>query len=173
MSETVGQEFFYLFVALGSGLFIGFLFDCYRVLRRFLPLGWFLTQLADLIFWVFCAFFVFSMLFLSAGGEINLYTFFFLPLGFCLYLFKLSSTFQPFINSIFKQVSRLFSFFYLVIIHYPFLLVRRGCRFLVLLMVGFIRLFFMPFSFLWGYEVLFLKKFWRSLKQKFSFRKHG
>ena len=62
---------FGLTVALG--ILMGFLFDCYRVLVRFIrPAKW-LTQVADLLFWMVLAAVVFSILLLGNWGEVRAY----------------------------------------------------------------------------------------------------
>ena len=85
MNGTVLQEFLLLLIDLAIGAGIGFLFDCYRVLRQLLRPGWLVTQLADFFFWVCCALLTFRVFFVVTGGEINLYNFLIIPLGTVLY----------------------------------------------------------------------------------------
>jgi spore cortex biosynthesis protein YabQ len=93
MNGTVLQEFLLLSIDLAIGAGIGFLFDCYRVLRRLLRPGWLVTQLADLFFGVCCALLAFRIFFMVTGGEVNLYSFLFIPAGALLYL-RLASRFM-------------------------------------------------------------------------------
>ncbi|MDH7576666.1 MAG: spore cortex biosynthesis protein YabQ [Bacillota bacterium] len=110
MNETVTQEFLVLFLNLVVGFGIGFLFDCYRVLRSLLRPGWFFTQLTDFLFWILCAALAFGVLFLVTGGEVRFYTLLIIPAGLGIYLKFTSSRLQGPLFNLFVQLSRLFRF---------------------------------------------------------------
>ncbi len=69
------------FITVATGMFLGLVFDFYRVLRAFYRPRWLLTALADLAYWLFATGAVFLALLYGNWGELRLYAFIGLALG--------------------------------------------------------------------------------------------
>jgi spore cortex biosynthesis protein YabQ len=110
MRQTVSWQFLFLFLNLGVGAGIGLLLDCYRLFRRRMHPGWFLTQVADFLFWVVSALAAFGIFFLASGGELNLYTLLMVPVGMLTYLRYASSYLQEPLRRAGSLVRRFFCF---------------------------------------------------------------
>lgn len=61
----------FLLHSLLMGVFITFLYDVLRVLRRVVPHGSFLVSLEDFIFWVYCGAEVFLLMYHESNGTIR------------------------------------------------------------------------------------------------------
>ena len=61
----------FLLHALLMGIFITFVYDILRILRRVLPHGNFMVSLEDLIFWIYCAEKVFLMMYHESDGNLR------------------------------------------------------------------------------------------------------
>lgn len=72
------------------GLLVGLLFDGYRVLRGILNPKTLFTDVGDLIFWVVSTMVVFTALLLTNWGEVRVYVFLGLIIGFSVYVKLLS-----------------------------------------------------------------------------------
>lgn len=98
---------FGLTVALG--ILMGFLFDFYRVLLRFIrPAKW-LTQVADLLFWLVLAAVIFSLLLLGNWGEVRAYVFLGLVVGGGIHLRWFSRTTLRLLQRLFRFLSRVYN----------------------------------------------------------------
>lgn len=168
MGETVIQEFFVLFLSVGAGLGVGFFFDCYRIFRHLVRWGWLLTQVTDLLFSVFCSFFVFGLFFCSTGGEVRFYTFFFLPLGVWIYFQKVAPCFQKHLTWAFVQLGCFFKFCYLALLYYPVSFGLRGGFFCFVILAGSVRLLVLPFKILASFSILKVREAWWLISRKFS-----
>jgi spore cortex biosynthesis protein YabQ len=72
-----------------AGVITGILFDAYRLIRG-LKIPRFLIVIEDILFWVFCALFVFSFLLYTNYAFLGLYVYLFIFISLTLY-FKLVS----------------------------------------------------------------------------------
>lgn len=61
----------FLLHALLTGVFITFVYDGFIILRRVIPHKSFVESLEDLIFWIFCAIYVFSWLYRESNGTLR------------------------------------------------------------------------------------------------------
>lgn len=61
----------FLLHALLTGVFITFVYDGFIILRRVIPHKSFVESLEDLIFWIFCAIYVFSLLYRESNGTLR------------------------------------------------------------------------------------------------------
>ena len=61
----------FLLYALLMGIFITFVYDILRILRRVIPHGGFMVSLEDLGFWVYCAEKVFLMMYHESNGNLR------------------------------------------------------------------------------------------------------
>jgi spore cortex biosynthesis protein YabQ len=69
-----------------SGMLVGLLFDGYRVLRGIINPRVIITDIGDLIFWLVATLLVFGTLLFVNWGEVRLYVFVGLTIGFALYV---------------------------------------------------------------------------------------
>ncbi len=168
MGQSVIQQFFVLFLSVGAGLVVGFFFDCYRAFRYLVRWGWLLTQVTDLLFAVFCSFFVFGLFFWSTGGEVRFYTSFFIPLGLWIYFWKLSPLLQRSLVWTFGQLGCFFKFCYLVLLYYPLSLGGRGVFLFFVVLAGLLRLFLLPLKTFASFSILKVREGWWMLRKKFS-----
>lgn len=86
---TINQAYLFLIFIL-NGMFIGILFDIFRILRRSFETPNFVTSIEDAIFWIGAMASVLYTLFVFNNGEIRGYIFIGLFLGIALYMLILS-----------------------------------------------------------------------------------
>lgn len=67
----MADENVFLLYALMMGIFITFLYDILRILRRAVPHGGFLLSLEDICFWIYCAAEVFLMMYHESNGTLR------------------------------------------------------------------------------------------------------
>jgi spore cortex biosynthesis protein YabQ len=176
MNTTVLQEFSLLGIDLAIGAGIGFLFDFYRVLRRFLRPGWLATQLADFFFWVCCALLTFLVFFEVNGGAVNFYNILIIPAGMACYLKWAGPTVRRPLTSVTHWLGRLLAIIFQafcrllrllwLIAALPF----KALWWLVhtsLLVVGaLLRLLWLPVKLLWRWLWRSLREGWRRWRTK-------
>lgn len=170
MSRTVAQEFLLLFALTGTGVGIGLLFDCYRLLRRRTRPGYLLTQLTDLAFWIISACMAFYVFFILAGGLVRLFTILWIPVGMALYL-KFASTYvrEPLYRFL-LALERFFRFLLRVALCcwqallFPFRLAVWAVNFALQFVCGLLRLFFLPVRCAWRWLWRLLREWWRALR---------
>jgi spore cortex biosynthesis protein YabQ len=168
MNATVLQEFMLLLIDLAIGVAIGFLFDCYRVLRRLLRPGWLVTQLADFFFWVCCALLSFRVFFVVTGGAVNFYNILIIPIGTALYLKSLSPSVRRPLTLIFYQLGRLLALLFRAfcrIIRLLWLVTLLPFRGLWWLAHTCLRVAYVLLRLLWLPEKILLQWLWRSLRE--------
>lgn len=122
--STANQAYVFLATVYG-GLIIGLFFDIYRMIRRIFKPGKWLTGLLDLIFWIIVAFFSFLVLFYINDGQVRLYSFLGLGLGWGLYILSISQLVMWIFDLIYKLVSKILSFIF-KIIQWPFKKIKLG-----------------------------------------------
>lgn len=126
MMSTANQAYVFLATVYG-GLVIGLFFDLYRMVRRILRPGKWITGIMDLIFWILVAFFSFLILFNINDGEVRLYSFLGLALGWGLYVLSLSQLIMWVFDSIYKVVAKILGWIF-NIIKWPFKKIIKGSR---------------------------------------------
>ncbi len=67
----MANENVFLLYALVMGIFITFLYDILRIVRRVFPHGNFLVSLEDLCFWIYCAVEVFLLMYRFSDGMLR------------------------------------------------------------------------------------------------------
>jgi spore cortex biosynthesis protein YabQ len=73
-------------ITIFNGMLIGLLFDGYRVLRGIMTPKMLITDLGDLLFWLIATMLVFCTLIFINWGEVRVYIFIGLMIGFVLYM---------------------------------------------------------------------------------------
>lgn len=90
VSETIGQEAFFLGISIlvGAGLF--FLYDALRIFRRIVPHGNVWIGVEDFLYWLICTAVVFIMLYQENDGMVRGFAIGGLVVGMLLYFLLLS-----------------------------------------------------------------------------------
>ncbi len=89
----MAQESLFMLYALLMGVFITFVYDLLRILRRVIPHNIFWISLEDLVFWGFCAVEVFLLMYHVSNGTLR----WFAVLGALLGMFLYSKTLSRFL----------------------------------------------------------------------------
>jgi len=71
MDGRVSFENLFLCYSLGMGIFITFVYDLLRILRRVIKHNSFFVSLEDFLFWIFCALAVFSLMYRMGNGNLR------------------------------------------------------------------------------------------------------
>ncbi len=66
----------FMLYALFMGVFITFIYDILRILRRVIPHGSFLVSLEDCLFWIYCAIKVFLLMYHESNGTLRWFAIF-------------------------------------------------------------------------------------------------
>jgi len=88
----------FLLHALIMGIFITFLYDILRILRRVIPHGSFLVSLEDLVFWIYCAAEVFLMMYHESNGNLRWFAVIGALAGMILYIKLVSRFFVKYVS---------------------------------------------------------------------------
>lgn len=67
----MSEENVFLLYAFGSGILITFIYDILRIWRRVLPHKGLLVSLEDMIFWIFCALYIFGLMHRESNGSLR------------------------------------------------------------------------------------------------------
>ncbi len=89
MLATSNQAYVFLSTVY-AGFIIGFIYDCYRMVRKILKTGRFLTGLLDLSFWMLIGVLAYLVIFFVNDGEVRIYTIAGFAIGWALYALVLS-----------------------------------------------------------------------------------
>lgn len=65
------NENMFLLYALLMGIFITFVYDILRIVRRVIPHGNFMISLEDMVFWIYCAVKVFILMYRESNGTLR------------------------------------------------------------------------------------------------------
>ena len=87
--DVNNQAYIFLCIVVG-GMFIGFVYDLFRVSRRVIKTNNIIVYIQDIIFWFCVSLLIFGILFMCNGGEIRGYSILGILLGIIIYAFILS-----------------------------------------------------------------------------------
>ncbi len=90
VSEGIGSEAYFLGVSVLAGIFLFFLYDILRILRRLIKHGTFLIGLEDILYWVFVTLTVFLMIYRNNDGMVRGFALGGVLLGMLLYYLLIS-----------------------------------------------------------------------------------
>ena len=122
MSSVIIEEMQAAVTAFFSGMFITLVYDGLRIFRRGIYHGNFWIGAEDFLFWLWAAFWIFSVLYRENDGELRFYTILFMGLGMLLYHQTIS---EPFVRIAGKLLRRLW-----LIISYPLKLLKIYIQFI-------------------------------------------
>lgn len=110
MNINVYQQLFNLLVFIITGIIIGVLFDIFRIIRRSFKTADFITYIEDILFWILTGLILLFMIFTFNNGEIRIYIFVGLILGFITYLLTVSRYFIKICIMILKFIKKILYF---------------------------------------------------------------
>ena len=100
--QNSANQFYLLFIFLFSGFLIGIIFDLFRILRKSFKTSDLITYIEDFIFWIITGTYLLIIIFKFSFGQIRLYMFISLIIGFIVYILTLSKYFIYFTVKIIK-----------------------------------------------------------------------
>ncbi len=83
MSDNIRYEVHFLAMSLATGAGLMAVYDCLRVFRMFFPHNFFFMGLEDFIYWIYCAFATFLLLYEQNDGALRAYAIGGTFLGMC------------------------------------------------------------------------------------------
>jgi spore cortex biosynthesis protein YabQ len=98
--ETTAPQVYIFLITVYGGLLVGVAYDIYRLVRRAAKRGRWLTVALDVLFIITLGLIVLAVMYIANSGELRLFTFAGLALGFGLYLAGLSVFFRFLIGKI-------------------------------------------------------------------------
>ncbi len=100
METTAPQPFIFMFTIYG-GMLVGVAYEFYRLLRKAVKRGRWVTALLDTLFIITLGLIVVFVMYVANQGDLRLYMFAGFALGFALYIAGIS----PFVQFVFRKVS--------------------------------------------------------------------
>ena len=131
--QSVYQQTLNFIITIGIGFLVGIIFDIYRVVRSIWQPKKLGTFIGDIFFWILITFLVFTLLLMGNWGEVRIYVFLGLTLGFTMYIKYFSLKGQKFISKFFYLVYKILRLVWKVIT-WPFKVLFAA----LLIPVGFI-----------------------------------
>ncbi|NLI60356.1 MAG: spore cortex biosynthesis protein YabQ [Clostridiales bacterium] len=119
--STTNQAYIFL-ATVYLGLILGIIYDIYRAFRMVAKPGKWLVAILDLSFWILAAFISFFMLFKVNGGQIRLYAYIGLALGWGLYALIIGSFLVKLLVKIYSWIA--------AIILWPLRMISSGIKWL-------------------------------------------
>lgn len=116
ISRVILNEFRVMGVAFFSGALITIVYDVLRIFRRVLSHNNFWIGAEDLIFWMWTAFWTFSVLYRENDGNLRMYTMLFMAVGMISYHMTISEPLVRILGKIFKKIA--------MILFYPLKLLK-------------------------------------------------
>ena len=100
----MAEETLFMLYALLMGIFITFVYDLLRILRRVIPHNIFWISLEDLVFWGFCAVEVFLLMYHVSNGTLRWFAVLGALLGMLLYSKTLSRFLVKYISLLLSKI---------------------------------------------------------------------
>lgn len=104
MSSFVNDENLFLLYSTGMGIFITFVYDLLRIMRRTIRHSAFFVSLEDILFWLFCALAVFALMYKVGNGNLRWFAVCGALAGMFLYLKTISPWFVRSMSGLLKKV---------------------------------------------------------------------
>lgn len=119
MSPQIVGETLFLYHSVLLGVFVAVIYDMIRILRRVIKHNRFFISLEDILYWVFCAFEFFYLLYRESSGVLRWFSILGIALGMFLYLISLSRYVVNFASKVINKFLRMIGKI-LGIIFFPF-----------------------------------------------------
>lgn len=123
MVLPVNDQLYYFLTSIAGGLFIGIMFDIYRIIRGFDTPGKLVTILSDLLFWIFAGIVTFIFFLYTNNAYLRYSTFVGIGLGLYIYFIIISKLFLITLKWIVYYVIKFFRLLIIFVI-YPIKLLR-------------------------------------------------
>jgi spore cortex biosynthesis protein YabQ len=123
MVLPVNEQLYYFATTIAAGLFIGIMFDIYRIIRGFDSPGKLITIISDLLFWIFAAIITFVFFLYTNNVYLRYNSFIGLGLGLYLYFILISRSFMKILKWIVYYIIKFFRML-IVLITYPIKIIR-------------------------------------------------
>lgn len=104
MSPQIVEETLFLYHSVLLGVFVAVIYDIIRILRRVVKHNRFFISLEDILYWVFCAFEVFYLLYRESSGVLRWFSVLGIALGMFLYLISISRFVVGFASEFIRKV---------------------------------------------------------------------
>ncbi|MCM1102325.1 MAG: spore cortex biosynthesis protein YabQ [Acetatifactor muris] len=102
----MADENTFMLHALCTGIFITFIYDILRILRRVIPHGGWAVSLEDLLFWLYCAVRVFLLMYHESNGTLRWFAVLGALAGMLLYIKTVSPFLVKYVSMILQRVLR-------------------------------------------------------------------
>lgn len=106
MSQVILEELRVAVVAFFSGAVITIVYDVIRIFRRLISHGNFLIGVEDFLFWMWTAFWTFSVLYRENDGNLRMYTLISMAAGMILYHKTLSGLIVGIFGKVIKKLKK-------------------------------------------------------------------
>lgn len=103
----MSDENIFLFYAIYTGVYITFLYDIIRVIRRVFPHSDGMVSLEDIGFWIYCGGRVFVLMYKFSDGMLRWFAVLGALAGMCFYRKFISSFFVNYTSAVFIKIKRL------------------------------------------------------------------
>lgn len=100
MSSQILEETLILYHSVMLGIYVAVIYDIIRIFRRIVHHNRFFLSLEDILYWIFCAWEVFYLLYEENSGVLRWFTILGIALGMFLYLISISGFVVGFISGI-------------------------------------------------------------------------
>ncbi len=98
------NENIFLFYALLMGIFITFVYDILRIIRRVIPHGILLVSLEDIGFWIYCGVKVFLLMYHESNGTLRWFAVLGALVGMILYKKLVSPFFVKYVSLLLQKI---------------------------------------------------------------------
>lgn len=103
MSSQIVEETLFLYHAVLLGVFVAVIYDVIRIFRRVIKHNRFFISLEDILYWIFCAWEVFYLLYKESSGVLRWFAILGIALGMFLYLISVSRFVVHFVSKIINK----------------------------------------------------------------------
>lgn len=94
----------FLVHALLMGIYITFIYDILRIVRRVFPHSGFMVSLEDILFWIYCAVIVFLLMYHESNGTLRWFAVFGAIAGMILYKRLVSPYFVKYVSLVLQKI---------------------------------------------------------------------
>lgn len=103
MSSQIVEETLFLYHSVLLGVFVAVIYDIIRIFRRVVKHNRFFLSLEDILYWVFCAWEVFYLLYKESSGVLRWFAILGIALGMFLYLISISRFVVHFVSKVINK----------------------------------------------------------------------
>lgn len=116
MNQIISSQARLFITSVQIGIMMGIVFDLIRIVRKIVRHPSFFVQLEDMLYWIFCGFTGFYMLYICNYADIRPYIFIGIILGALLYFLTFSIVFMKIMTQVIYYVKNIFYKLYQLIL---------------------------------------------------------